>query len=80
MDVICSCSLNLSPAHVPGVHIFVFPPGQVPNRVLLNAVQSEVSMCTWCVCARETTVCEHVCVRMCAYFSPVLGRASLIGS
>lgn len=26
------------------------PPGQVPsNRVLLNAVQSEASMCTWCV-------------------------------
>lgn len=48
MGVTCGSSLDLSPAHVPGVHTFVFPPGQVPsNRVLLNAVQSEVSMCGW---------------------------------
>lgn len=66
--------LNLS---IPSVHTFLIPSGQVPsNRVLLNAVQSEVSMCRWCVRARQ----QCVCVRMCVCFSPVLGRASLIGS
>lgn len=52
-----SSSLNLSPAHVPSVHTFVNPPGQaVSNRVLLNAVQSEVSMCGWRVRARHQRV------------------------
>ena len=41
---------------------------------------SQKFQCVAGVCASETRVCEHVFVRMCAYFSPVLGRASLIGS
>lgn len=50
VGVVCSLSLNLSRAHIPSVHTFVVPPGQVPsNRALLNAVQSEVSMRGWCV-------------------------------
>lgn len=73
--VISISSLNQSPAYVPSVHTFVIPPGQVPsNRVVLNAVQSEVLMWGWCARASKK------CVRMRVYFSPVLGRASLIGS
>lgn len=75
LGVICSSSMNLSPAHVPSVHTFVIPPGQVvSNRVLLNAVQSEVSMCGWCVWVRQQCVLECVCISL------VLDRASLIGS
>ncbi len=66
MGVICSSSLNPSRAHVPSVHTFVIPPsppGQVPpNRVLFNAVLSEVSMCGWCVRARQQCVCVCGCV------------------
>lgn len=66
----------LSRAHVPGVHTFANPTGQVlSDRAPLKAVRS---VGVRLVRMKKNNV--RVCVCECVYSSPVLGRASLIGS